>query len=186
MTFFVTSTGNGAEGGNLGGLAGADAKCLTLATAAGGADHTWKAYLSTNTNNGGAKVDAKSRIGAGPWHNKKGTLIANTVADLHGAAFNLKSADVIDEKGALVPNMAPNRHDILTGSNADGTALNQNCQNWTSKAGNANAFVGHSDSETTAGMANDKWNNAHQVNGCTQTAFNNLGGEGRIYCFATD
>jgi hypothetical protein len=186
MTFFATSTGTGAEGGNLGGLAGADAKCTTLAAAAGGGDHTWKAYLSTNTNNGGTKVDAKDRIGPGPWHNKKGTLIANTVAELHGAAFNLKTADVIDENGAAVPNAAPNRHDILTGSNANGTALNQSCQNWTSKAGNANAFVGHSDSETTAGMANDKWNNAHQVNGCTQAAFNGAGGEGRIYCFATN
>lgn len=184
MTFFATSTGTGANGGNLGGLAGADTKCQTLATAAGGGDHKWAAYLSTNTNNGGAKVDAKSRIGAGPWKNQKGVEIAASVAALHTAGFNLKTADVLDEKGAQVPVAGPNRHDIFTGSNADGTASMKNCRNWTSNAAAAESVMGHSDSQTTGNGA-DRWNNAHDGN-CEQGEIAGQGGEGRFYCFATD
>jgi hypothetical protein len=177
MTFFVTSTGSGALGGNLGGLVGADAKCTTLATAAGGGDHTWKAYLSTNTNNGGTKVDAKDRIGPGPWKNQKGVVIPTTIHTV-----NLTNAMILDEKGATVPNVNPyptNVHDILTGSNDDGTARTENCQNWTS-ANAGTGRVGHSDSST------GKWNDAHTSQGCSKANLNNQGGEGRFYCFATD
>jgi hypothetical protein len=190
MTFFATSTGSGDKGGDLGGLAGADARCQTLATAVGAGDHTWHAYLSTNTNNGGTLVHAKDRIGAGPWKNQKKKVIAKSVAELHGAAFNILGADILDEKGAKVPN---NRHDIMTGTNADGTATaNNNCANWTSSTSNNGAYVGHSDSDTTANSTTDKWNNAHpnnQANGnaaCSSARIAAQAGEGRVYCFAID
>jgi len=175
MTFFVSSTPGG-TGGNLGGLNGADQKCTQLATAAGGGDHTWKAYLSTNTNNGGVLVNAKDRIGAGPWKNKAGATIPTT---LHTA--NLPQALLIDQNGAAVP---VNRHDILTGSQVDGTATaagnNANCENWTSVANNRQGTVGHTDAN-----GGQRWNNAHAV-GCSVDQMDNANGEGRIYCFATD
>jgi hypothetical protein len=179
MTFFASSV-SGGNGGDLGGLTGADAKCQSLAAAAGGGDHTWRAYLSTT---GQGAVNAKDRIGAGPWRNKAGTLIANTTADLHAAAFNLPQASILDEKGAAVPT---NRHDILTGSTQAGVAVaNANCQNWTNNGGGNNAAVGHTDSDQTAANAADRWNNAHNV-ACNAQAMIAANGEGRIYCFATD
>lgn len=173
MSFFVTSTGSGNSGGNLGGLAGADAKCQTLATAAGAGGRTWRAYLSiTGTN-------ARDRIGTGPWYNQKGTMIAATVAALHAA--DIPAANAIDETGAIVP---ANQHDILTGSNLDGTANASTCEGWTSNAGNRTAIVGHHDSSTTGNNANDRWNNAHVTNNCA--SFTAQGGAGRFYCFATN
>lgn len=179
MTFFASSVPGG-TGGDLGGLTGADAKCQSLAVAAGGGDHTWKAYLSTT---GQGAVNAKDRIGAGPWRNKAGTLVANTTADLHAAGFNLPQASILDEKGAAIPT---NRHDVLTGSTQAGVAVNNaNCQNWTNSGGGNNAAVGHTDSDQTGNNAADRWNNAHNV-ACSAQAMLNANGEGRIYCFATD
>lgn len=176
MSFFVTSTGSGNSGGNLGGLAGADAKCQTLATAAGAGGRTWRAYLSiTGTN-------ARDRIGTGPWYNQKGTMIAADIATLH--ANQIPTANMFDEKGAVVPTQAPNEHDILTGTNADGTANASTCEGWTSNAGNRTAIVGHHDSSTTAANATDRWNNAHVTNNCA--SFTAQGGSGRFYCFATN
>jgi hypothetical protein len=189
MTFFVTSTGSGAKGGDLGGLAGADAKCQQLAAAVGGGDHTWRAYLSANANN--QIVNAADRIGKGPWKNQKGVVIATDVAALHAAGFVLKDEAVLDEKGQTVPRANPNRHDILTGTNTDGGAHPRTCNNWTSSLGDAGADaaiaarVGHSDSDLT-GNGGDRWNSAHDTPGCSQAALNGVGGEGRFYCFATD
>ncbi len=174
MSFFVTSTGSGNSGGNLGGLAGADTKCQTLATAAGAGGRTWRAYLSiTGTN-------ARDRIGTGPWYNQKGAMIAANVAALH--ATDILAVNAIDETGAVVPT---NQHDILTGTNADGTANAATCNGWTSNAGNQTGFLGHNDSQTTGNNA-DRWNNAHVSGGCSQGALTNTGGSGRIYCFATN
>lgn len=172
MSFFVTSTGSGNMGGNLGGLTGADAKCQSLATAAGVGGRTWKAYLSiTGTN-------AKDRIGTGPWYNQKGKMIAASVAALH--ATDIPAADVLDEKGGTIPT---NQHDLLTGSNADGTATNTTCQGWTSNANNQQGFVGHTDSSTT-GQNTDRWNNAHVTTNCN--SFTAQGGAGRFACFASN
>jgi hypothetical protein len=174
LSFFVTSTGSGAMGGNLGGLAGADAKCQQLATAAGAGAKTWRAYLSiTGTN-------ARDRIGAGPWFNQKGKMIAANVTALHAA--DLPTADILDETGALIPAA---QHDLLTGSNAQGMAqANASCNGWTSNQANQTAQVGHTDSSTT-GNAADRWNSAHTV-ACTQQAMMNANGAGRIACFATN
>ena len=171
MTFFVTSTGSGAQGANLGGLAGADAKCASLAAAVGGSDHTWRAYLSTSN------VDAKDRIGAGPWRNQKGVVIAANLAALH--ATGPKAVDVLDEKGAAVP--ASGRC-ILTGTHADGTTYTgATASDWTATGG---VWMGHADAETSAN-ATDKWNDAHIIGG-TQATMAAAGGEGRTYCFAAD
>ena len=175
MTFFVSSKGNANKDGNLGGLTGADKLCQDLATAAGGGDHTWAAYLSTNN------VDAKDRIGKGPWQNQKGVVIAKDVAALTAQGFNIKGADVLDEAGKAVPAA---EHDILTGTDSDGTANNNTCQNWTS-GNNGQARVGHADSDTTNQPAGDTWTSAHNV-GCSANAIKNAGGAGRIYCFAKD
>lgn len=174
LSFFVTSTGSGANGGNLGGLAGADAKCQQLAQAVGAGAKTWRAYLSiTGTN-------ARDRIGAGPWFNQKGKMIAANVTALHAA--DLPTADILDENGAVIPAA---QHDLLTGSNAQGMAqANASCNGWTSNQGNQNAQVGHTDSSTSANAA-DRWNAAHTV-ACTQQAIMNANGAGRIACFATN
>ena len=174
LSFFVTSTGSGANGGNLGGLAGADAKCQQLAQAVGAGSKTWRAYLSiTGTN-------ARDRIGAGPWFNQKGKMIAANVTALHAA--DLPTADILDENGAVIPAA---QHDLLTGSNAQGMAqANASCNGWTSNQGNQNAQVGHTDSSTSANAA-DRWNAAHTV-ACTQQAMMNANGAGRIACFATN
>jgi hypothetical protein len=171
MSFFVTSTGSVAQGGNLGGLAGADMKCQTLAQAVGAGGKTWKAYLSiTGTN-------ASSRIGTGPWYNQKLKMIAPNVAMLH--ANNIAAADVVDENGVVVP---ANVHDILTGTNADGTANANTCNGWTSNAAaGVMRHVGHSDSN---GMGTNRWNTAHSSQGCSQGQITATAGSGRIYCFA--
>lgn len=169
MTFFVSSTPAG-NGGNLGGLAGADAKCQALATAVGAGGKTWHAYLSV------AGTNAKDRIGTGPWYNQKLKMVGASVAAIH--TTTIPAADVIDEKGNAV-SAAPLQHDILTGTNADGTANADTCTNWTSNAANVKGFLGHSDSPNPS-----RWNNAHNSNGCTANQLVMTGGNGRIYCFA--
>jgi hypothetical protein len=180
MTFFVSSTGSGAQGGDLGGLAGADKKCQDLATAAGAGGRTWHAYLSVDGTN------ARDRIGAGPWKNQKGKVIATSVAQLHSASFLVVGADIVDERGAAIPAV---RHGVLTGTNPDGTLSGATCNGFTSAARNQSARVGHSDADTTTGgpnSGNDRWNSARNTNGCRQQDLDAAGGEGRIYCFATN
>lgn len=195
MSFFVTSVG-GADGANFGGLAGADAHCQTLATAAGAGAKTWRAYLSTagkidfkNPENNVPAVHARDRIGKGPWHNAKGELIANDVAELH-SGNNINKETALSEKGTLVKGRGdkPNEHDILTGSRADGTAFSPfsdtTCQDWTSND-KGSAVVGHHDK---IGPNDDNWakswNFAHQTKGCSLEALQGTGGAGLLYCFA--
>jgi hypothetical protein len=185
-TFFVTS--DTSKTGKLGGLEGADKRCNDLATAAGITGHTFKAYLSTST------VNAKDRIGTGPWYNANGVLIAMNVADLHNAAMVKGNYELfITEKketinGQWDPSMTPNEHDILTGTKADGTVSGTaHCMDWTSDSAQASRQVGHSDGMgpgmDTSGMRSS-WVEAHVVNGCDSTAPG--GGAGRIYCFASN
>ena len=191
MTFFVTSAGPG-DGGNLGGLDGADRHCTTLATAAGATGKTWRAYLSTQ---GSGAVNAKDRIGRGPWQNAKGTVIAKDVAELHGTN-NLTKQTALSEKGEVINGRGdtPNRHDILTGSQADGTAFagadDRTCGNWT-KNGAGAAMVGHSDRTGLDESAPAKsWNASHPSRGpgggCSQADLKSTGGDGLIYCFAAN
>jgi len=182
MTFFVTSTAVG-DGANLGGLAGADAHCQQLAEAAGSTGRTWKAYLSATGEN------AKDRIGAGPWQNIKGEVIATDVANLHSDANNITKQTALTEKGEVVPGRGdtPNQHDILTGSQADGTlATDLTCGDWTLN-GEGSAMVGHvdrlgPDSLPTA----TSWNAAHPSRGCSQENLVGTGGNGYLYCFAAN
>jgi len=186
MTFFVTSTGNG-KGADFGGLDGADKYCQTLAAAAGAGSRTWHAYLSTQ---GNGAVNAKDRIGAGPWQNAKGVVIANNVAELHGTN-NLTKQTALTEKGEVVNGRGdtPNKHDILTGSQPDGTAFpageDKTCGNWT-KGGDGVAIVGHSD---RTGLDTSppalSWNSSHPTRGCSDPALVTTGGAGLLYCFAT-
>lgn len=176
MTFFVTSTGSGALGGNLGGLAGADKKCQDLATAVNGGDHTWHAYLSATGTN------AKDRIGAGPWINQKGVTVAESLTALHDFQFVPPNDVVLDEKGAPVPATATS---ILTGTKADGTALLQTCQDWTSNTGQQRGQVGDAASATSV-ILGARWNDAVKNYGCSQQAITANKGEGRLYCFAID
>jgi hypothetical protein len=200
-SFFVAENPNGT--GNLGGLAGADQICQTQAQALGGeaAAKTWHAYLSQEQRGNTPKVNARGRIGQGPWYNVKGQLIASSVADLHGDQQrdrnNIQAATALDVKGEQIPG---NVHDILTGSDSDGRAFtdgyDHTCNNWTSdgmalpQAANANAAVpadraramlGHSN---RSGGQNTSWNAAHMSQGCTKQAFINTGGAGKLYCFA--
>lgn len=190
MSFFVTSTGLG-DGANLGGLAGADKHCQTLATAAS-STKTWRAYLSTQ---GDGAVNARDRIGKGPWFNAKGARIAQDVADLHGDTLeqarrgnNLTKVTALTEKGQPVNGVGdtPNQHDILTGSQLDGTAFpagtDRTCRNWTSNTGDS-AMVGHSD---RMGGGATSWNSIHPSKGCSQPALVGTGGAGLLYCFAID
>jgi len=187
MTFFVTSTGSG-KGADLGGLAGADKLCQSLAAAAGAGGKTWRAYLSTQ---GAGAVNAKDRIGDGPWQNAKGVVVAKSNADLHGASNNLNKQTAVTEKGEVLNGRGdtPNRHDILTGSQPDGTAFtvaeDKTCGNW-SKSGDGNAVVGHHD---RTGLDTSppalSWNSSHPSAGCSDEALIKTGGAGRIYCFAT-
>ncbi len=187
MSFFVTSTGPG-NGADLGGLAGADRQCQTLAAAAGAGNRTWRAYLSTSASVGQAVVHARDRIGQGPWHNAKGVRIAQNVADLHSDNANLNRQTALSEKGEATNGRGdtPNRHDILTGSQLDGRAYtdgeDHTCQNWTSSdAGTAQ--IGHHDRESrTPGVS--PWNSAHASRGCSQEALQSSGGDGLLYCFA--
>ncbi len=197
MSFFVSSTGSG-KGADLGGLAGADALCQKLAASAGAGGKTWRAYLSapgafpsaTNAQ-GVASVNARDRIGAGPWHNAKGELIARDVAHLHNGN-NINKMTALDEKGNPVKGRGdtPNEHDILTGSRADGTAFapqtDTTCKAWTSST-EGSAIVGHHDRigplpENWA----KSWNFSHQSAGCSQEALVRTGGSGRLYCFAAN
>jgi hypothetical protein len=180
MTFFVTSVGVG-DGANLGGLAGADAHCQKLAEAAGSTGKTWAAYLSAEG------VNAKDRIGAGPWQNFKGEVIATDVANLHSDANNITKQTALTETGQIVKGRGdtPNEHDILTGSNADGTlAAGQTCGDWTLD-GEGTAMLGHVDRmgpDTLATAAS--WNAAHPSRGCSQENLVATGGAGYLYCFA--
>jgi hypothetical protein len=180
MSFFVSSVGSG-MGGNLGGLAGADKHCQALAAKAGAGNRSWRAYLST-TGQGG--VNARDRIGAGPWQNAKGQQIAASVADLHSDKANINADTALDEQGRQInPAGAPNRHDIMTGSTADGRATEMTCQNWTSSAATDTAMLGHHD-RLTFGKPGSPWNAAHASKGCSQENLVATGGAGLIYCFA--
>ncbi len=185
MTFFVSNTGSG-KGADFGGLAGADRHCQTLATAAGAGNHTWRAYLSTS---GSPAVNARDRIGPGPWKNAKGVVIANNAAELHGTN-NLNKQTALNEKGAMVNGGGdtPNMHDILTGSQPDGTAFagseDTTCGNWT-KSGEGIAIVGHHDrSGLDTSPPALSWNSSHPTVGCSDAALKSTGGAGLIYCFA--
>jgi hypothetical protein len=179
MSFFVSSTGSG-MGGNLGGLAGADKLCQTLATKAGAGNRTWRAYLSTSM----PDVNARDRIGTGPWFNPKGTQIASSVEDLHSDKANINNDTALDEQGRTINAQgAPNRHDILTGSTADGKATTTTCQNWTSSASDQTAMLGHHD-RLTFGKPGSPWNSAHPSKGCSQENLVATGGAGLVYCFA--
>ena len=187
MSFFVTSSGPG-NGGNLGGLAGADRHCQTLAAAAGAGNRTWRAYLSANAAGGQPVLHARDRIGSGPWYNAKGVKIADNVANLHSDHNNLTRRTAIDEQGAPVNGRgdSPNRHDLLTGSQLDGTAYADGltCNNWTS-SDSGTAQIGHHDRESrTPGIS--PWNSAHETAGCSQEALRSTGGDGLFYCFAID
>jgi len=188
MTFFVSSVGSG-RGADFGGLAGADAHCQKLATAAGAGGHQWRAYLSASAAGGSPAVDARSRIGNGPWQNAKGEVIAKTVDELHGEN-RLTKQTALTEKGEVVKGRgdSPNQHDILTGSRPDGTAFpaspDMTCGNWT-KSGEGSAMVGHHD---RMGLSDDaaarSWNSSHASRGCSDDALRSTGGAGYLYCFA--
>ncbi len=189
MTFFITSTGTG-KGADLGGLAGADSHCQSLAAAAGAGKRTWRAYLSTTASGGAPAVNARDRIGKGPWHNAQGRLIARNLDELHGIN-NINRMTALTEMGAQVNTSStpPNMHDILTGSQPDGTAIagdpaKTTCGNWTLSGAGA-AIVGHHDrigvpvTETST-----FWNAAHLTRGCSQDNLRSTGGAGLFYCFA--
>jgi hypothetical protein len=187
MSFFVTSAGPG-NGANLGGLAGADKHCQTLAAAAGAGNRTWRAYLSAAAAAGQPAVNAKDRIGKGPWMNAKGVVIAKSVEDLHSDKNNLNKQTALTEKGAGINGVGdtPNQHDILTGSQADGTLQmgDPPCGNWTS-ADAGGAMLGHVDRQG-GGAAATSWNAAHMSRGCSQQNLVATGGNGYFYCFAAN
>lgn len=190
MTFFVTSTGSG-KGADFGGLEGADQHCATLAKAAGATSTRWRAYLSASASGGSPVVNARDRIGSGPWKNAKGEVIAKSVADLHGEN-GLTKQTALTEKGETVKGRGdtPNQHDILTGTQADGTAFagaeDRTCGNWT-KSGEGSAMVGHHD---RIGLRDDapskSWNASHPSRGCSDEALQGTGGAGLLYCFAAN
>ena len=187
MTFFVTSVGIG-KGADLDGIEGADLHCQTLAQAAGASGKTWHAYLSTQ---GAGAVNAKDRIGKGPWTNAKGVVIAKDVAELHGTN-NLTKQTALTEKGAVVNGRGdtPNTHDILTGTQPDGTAFpaggDMTCGNWT-KSGDGTAMLGHSDrTGLDDSAAAHSWNSSHPSRGCSQDGLKSTGGAGLLYCFAVN
>jgi hypothetical protein len=180
-SFFVTSHGPG-DGANLGGLEGADAHCRKLAEAAGIIGKTWRAYLSTAT------VNARDRIGRGPWYNVKGVLIARSVADLHGPGNRITKQTALTETGAVVNGRGdrPNKHDILTGSTPQGRVVaGKTCNNWTSNASTGTAIVGHHDRRGLRDDAPSKsWNASHPTRGCGEADLPKTGGAGLLYCFA--
>jgi len=192
MSFFVTSVGIG-DGANLGGLAGADKHCQTLAQAVGAGSRTWRAYLSQTGAGVVLPVNARDRIGSGPWYNAKGVIIAASVDELHGDSQrdrnNIRKPIALNEKGEVVNGSGdtPNVHDILTGSDSHGRALLgrpdvTTCGNWTSNAAGS-AMVGHHD---RLGGPNSSWNAVHLTNGCSQQNLVSTGGAGLLYCFAAD
>ena len=195
-SFFVTSVGMG-DGANLGGLAGADAHCQKLATAAGYGGATWRAYLSTNAEGRAPAINARDRIGTGPWYNVKGALIARTVSELHGDTLEEAHGSnrifilhAVDEKGNRINSVGspgPLQHDMLTGSRTDGRAYttepgDHTCKNWTSNK-EGSAQLGHHD---RTGGPNTSWNSAHASRGCSQADLIATGGAGLFYCFAID
>jgi hypothetical protein len=195
FSFFLTSQGLG-KGGDLGGLAGADANCQRLASAVGFGQKTWRAYLSTQAVDGQPAINARDRIGPGPWVNARGAVIARDLAQLHGDTVdlaqlgnNLSRATVFTETNETRPGFGdkPNQHDVLTGSLPDGRAYadtaDHTCRNYTSSAPDASAQLGHFD---RAGGGNTSWNSAHKSRGCSQDNLVSTGGAGLLYCFATN
>jgi hypothetical protein len=194
MTFFVTSVGSG-KGGDLGGLEGADRHCQSLAASAGAGDRVWRAYLSTQAPKltDPNFVNARDRIGPGPWHNFNGELIARNVEELHSSTNNLTKLTALDEKGQMVNGRTerPNKHDILTGSRPDGTAFpgapfpDMTCGNWTKSGNDGSAMTGHHDRAGPLDAAwATSWNSAHPTLGCSQERVRPTGGDGLFYCFA--
>ncbi len=185
MSFFITSTGSG-KGGDLGGLAGADAHCQALAEAAGAGSKTWRAYLG-QSGEGPENVDPRTRIGEGPWYNAEGVMIAEDLTDLH-LGNRIRRETGLDENGKRINARGdtPNQHDILTGARPDGTAFppgeDRTCGNWTSST-EGSAMVGHFD---RWGGGFTSWNSAHPSRGCSVEALNSSGGNGYFYCFAID
>jgi hypothetical protein len=190
LGFFVTSVGSG-KGANYGGLAGADAHCQALGAAAGAGGRTWRAYLSTTASAAGPAVNARDRIGKGPWQNAKGVVVARDVAELHGSN-NLTKQTALTEKGTVVNGRGdtPNQHDALTGSQPDGRAAtgtgDTTCGNWTS-SGDGSAIVGHID---RTGLDTSppalSWNSSHPTKGCSDDGLKSTGGAGFLSCFAAD
>ena len=195
MSFFVTSVGIG-NGGDLGGLAGADAHCRTLAAAIGAGGRTWRAYLSTQSRPGQPAINARDRIGAGPWYNARGAIVSRTQSELHGDTLleaqrgsNLFKQSALTEEAEVVNGEGdplPNLHDMLTGSQPDGRAFtgtaDRTCNNWKSSGAGA-AQVGHSD---RIGRGNTSWNSSHATTACSQADLASWGGAGLFYCFAAD
>ena len=195
MSFFVTSAGSG-KGADLGGLAGADQQCQTLAQAAGAGGKTWRAYLSSQAAAGAAAINARDRIGRGPWQNFKGEIVAQSVDDLHSDNNKLATPTALTERGTMVAGRGytPNYHDVLTGSQADGTAFaaaeDRTCRNWTSST-QGSAMVGHIDRIGLRDDAESKsWNTSHPSRGpdggCSQNDLRSTGGNGLFYCFAAN
>lgn len=195
FTFFVTSEGLG-KGADLGGISGADLHCKNLATAAGVGEQNWKAYLSTQAVDGQPAVNARDRIGKGPWTNFKGAVVAKDLDTLHGDTLelarlgsNLSKTTAITEKGEPIKGAGdkPNQHDILTGSKPDGTAFDDGadhtCKNYTSSAKEGSVQVGHFD---RTGGGNTSWNSAHASKGCSQENLVSTGGAGLFYCFVAE
>jgi len=189
MTFFVTGVGSG-KGADLGGLEGADRHCQQLATAAGAGSKTWHAYLSTNAAAQGGPVNARDRIGRGPWQNFKGVVVATSVDDLHGDSNKLGPENSLTERGSMVAGFgyAPNWHDVLTGSDMQGRAfpgnLNLTCTNWTSSTFGS-SMLGHIDRRGGADTVFQKsWSSAHMSRSCSQDDLRATGGNGLFYCFA--
>jgi len=195
MTFFVTTTGLG-KGADLGGLEGADRQCQTLAQAAGAGSKTWHAYLSTQAADGAAAVNARDRIGRGPWQNFKGEILARDINDLHSDNNKLSTETSLTERGTMVPGrgFTPNYHDVLTGAQSDGRAFppdeDKTCRNWTSSTKGA-AMLGHIDRK---GLRDDdvskSWNSSHLSRGpdggCSQNDLRSTGGNGLFYCFTVN
>lgn len=195
LSFFVTSESIG-NGANLGGLAGADAHCQKLAAAVGAGDKKWHAYLSIQAADGKPAINARDRIGSGPWFNAKGATVAKDVADLHGDNLeaarrgnNLSRTTAITEKKEAIKGAGdtPNQHDIITGSQLDGTAFSDGadhtCKNYTSNADDGSVQLGHFD---RTGGGNTSWNSAHASKGCSQEKLVSTGGAGLLYCFSTN
>jgi hypothetical protein len=189
MSFFITSAGSG-DGANLGGLAGADAHCASLAQAAGSRGKTWRAYLSAHADGNQPAVNARDRIGCGPWFNANGVQVASNLNQLHSEFMDLGKENSLTENGDMVKGRGdtPNQHDILTGSTLDGRTVddgsNHTCNNWTSNS-EGTAHVGHFD-RTGGGQNPTSWNSAHGSRGCSQEDLIGTGGNGYFYCFAID
>jgi hypothetical protein len=192
MTFFITSVGLG-KGADLGGIEGADAHCAALAKAAGSKFTNWRAYLSTTLPKGDAGVNARERIGKGPWHNAKGVMVAKSVEDLHSDAVNINKQTGLTEKGEMVGGSGekPNQHDILTGSDPQGmfstAGGDTTCRNWTS-SGEGSAIVGHHDRSGLGKSSRHmtSWNSSHGSRGCSQDNLISSGGAGLLYCFVAN